>query len=121
VEYHLMHSKDRIDLGNLKLECWHDIRRQETKLYAIEKDYYWKLTRLERPTDCNIEEDINLITLPEYGETGIKNILQKIVDFAFYYFQILPSRFKLESDMQKKHLEDMRAIVSKELEVDLPK
>jgi hypothetical protein len=113
-----------LNLGKLRLEHWYDVRKQLLHIFAFEssvgKLYFYKLTRVEVK---NFEDhtDQSLITLPSYGEKSVefKTILQKIVDFAFDNFQILPSRFKLESDMQRKHLEDMRKIVGNQLGVEL--
>lgn len=120
----MLKNYDKLRIDNLELDYFYDPRRVASYLYAGEslpdgKRYIYRLVKEEHSSVA--VEAKPLIELPDGHKSidSLKQFLQKIVDFAFENFQIVPSKYILESSTQTAHLNDMRKIVSKTLNVDL--
>jgi len=122
----MIRNKKMLQIDRLELNYWFDPRRVVTYIYATEchedgKFYRYKL--LKEESHPAIDDDQGyLLALPGPGFSRcdeVKSFLQKIVDFAYETFGIVPTKYTLELSSQAAHLADMRKIVASELGIDL--
>ena len=71
------------------------------------------------------EQDYSTIIEPSFifhhQDEEYKDFLQALVNFAYDEERILPTNFKAESNSQKAHLEDMRQLAFKGLDIPYEK
>ncbi len=115
-----MYSKEVLNLDEVTIEPWYDPRVQQTSVFIIGynkstgEHYRYKLTKEKY--------EFNVETKPTFvmnGYEAVPALLQKLVDVAYEKYQLTPTKMKLESAAQTKHLNDMRTIVGSQLGVEL--
>jgi hypothetical protein len=116
-------KEDVLHIDQLELYHHYEPRTQSSDLYVIEhningKSFAYKVVK---------EEYNSSFEAPKFLSLGggfssvdvLKTTLQKIVDFAYDNFKIIPTRYILESSTQAAHLRDMRKLVSHHTGVEL--
>jgi len=115
-----MHNKDVVNVEDLNIESWYDPRIQQTSIFAVGYDKntstYCRYKLVKEKYEFGTESKPTFIM---NGYESLPALLQKLVDVAYEKYQLTPTKMKLESASQTKHLNDMRTIVGSQLGIEL--
>ena len=116
----MYNNKEVLNVGDLTIEPWYDPRTQQVNVFAV--GYDKSTATYCRYKLVKAKYEVGTISEPTFVMNDHKSfpaLLQKIVDVAYENYQLTPTKMKLESAAQTKHLNDMIAIVESQLGVEL--
>ena len=116
----LMYNKEVVNVNDLNIEPWYDPRTQQVSVFAVGYDKstatYCRYKLVKEKYELGVTAEPTFVM---NGHESLPALLQKLVDVAYENYQLTPTKMKLESAAQTKHLNDMRAIVESQLGVEL--
>jgi hypothetical protein len=115
-----MYNKEVVNVNDLTIEPWYDPRTQQVNVFVI--GYNKSTAKYCRYKLVEENYEVGVTSEPTFtmnGHESLPALLQKLVDVGYENYQLTPTKMKLESAAQTKHLNDMRAIVEVQLGVEL--